>query len=245
MALFNGYDDGGVLYRLRFWTKDVHCVARVLSEVNTLVWYRLHRDGFTIPYRIRTLELARSRELRAERSARDVARARELLDDSDLFGALPEAARARLAAAAKRVYFDARERLVEEGEAGDSMMLLAAGTVAVSKSGTKIGAGTVSLATLGAGAYFGEMSLLTGAPRSASVTASEPCELFVLDREAVAPILSSDPTLAETLSRVLAERTAATEARFEHRREELTRMVDTTRHSILKRMRGFFGLKGA
>ena len=131
-----------------------------------------------------------------------------------------------------------------EGEPGDSMMLIVSGTVSVSKSGTEIGAGTVSLATLGKGAYFGEMSLLTGAPRSATVTATEPVESFVLDHEAVAPILANDPALVETLSRVLAERTAATQARFDHRREELARLVDTDRQSIMTRIRGFFGLKG-
>jgi CRP-like cAMP-binding protein len=141
------------------------------------------------------------------------------------------------------VHFDARERLVVEGEAGDSMMLLASGVVAISKSGSEIGAGTVSLAELGEGSYFGEMSLLTGAPRSATVTATEPVEIFVLDREAVAPILARDPRIAETLSHVLAERTAATQARFDDRKEELARLVDTTRHSILARIRGFFALR--
>jgi small-conductance mechanosensitive channel/CRP-like cAMP-binding protein len=244
IGLVMGFDQSGVAYRLRFWTKDVHCVARVLDDVRSLVWYRLQRDGFTIPYPVRTIEYAPIRELRADRATRDLERARALLDGSDLFGGLPEEARERLAAAAKRVYFDERERLVAEGEPGDSMMLIVSGTVSVSKSGTEIGAGTVSLATLSKGAYFGEMSLLTGAPRSATVTATEPVESFVLDHDAVAPILASDPALVETLSRVLAERTAATQARFDHRKEELSRLVDTDRQSIMTRIRGFFGIKG-
>jgi small-conductance mechanosensitive channel len=242
-ALVSAFGDSAVLYRLRFWTRDVHQLTRVFDELKTRVWYQLHRDGWTIPYPIRTVEFAPAAELEAKRVARDRERAAELLRRSDLFGALDEETRARLAAAARRIRFDARERLVVEGEEGDSLMLIAEGSVAVSKSGTEIGAGTVALATLAPGAYFGEMSLLTGAPRSATVTATEPVELFVLDREAVAPILEHDPAVAETLSRVLAERTAATQARFEGRREELARLLDTNRQSILSRIRGLFGLK--
>ena len=132
---------------------------------------------------------------------------------------------------------------MREGEPGDSLMLLAHGSVAISKSGEEIGATSVSLATLTAGAYFGEMSLLTGAPRSANITAASAVELFVLDREAIAPVLESDPAIAVTLSRVLAERTAATRARFDNRREELSRQVDTDRLSILSRIRGLFSLR--
>ena len=77
------------------------------------------------------------------------------------------------------------------------------------------------------------------------MTANGPVELFVLDRGAVAPILESDPAVAETLSRVLAERTAATQARFDDRKEELAKLVDTNRQSILSRIRGFFALKNA
>ena len=242
IGLLVGFGESAVTYRLRFWSRDVHCVARVLSEVRTRVWYQLQREGWTIPFPIRTVELASAAEIAAQRLARDRQRALELLGEIDLFARLPLATREQLAAAAKRVHFDARERLVVEGDEGDSMMLLASGSVSISKSGSEIGDGTVALANLDAGAYFGEMSLLTGAPRSATVTAAGPVDLFMLDREAVAPILASDPAVAETLSHVLAERTAATHARFENRRGELARLVDTNRQSILSRIRGFFGL---
>lgn len=241
-GLLVGFGESAVSYRLRFWTRDVHAVARVLDEVRSRIWYGLQRDGLAIPFPMRSVEIQPVGEQRAERVERDRERAAGLLASSDLFSHLDPEARDQLARAARRMHFDARERLVVEGAAGDSMMLLASGVVAISKSGTEIGAGTVSLAELREGSYFGEMSLLTGAPRSATVTATEPVEIFVLDREAVAPILERDPEIAETLSHVLAERTAATQARFDDRKEELARLLDTNRQSILTRIRGFFGL---
>lgn len=100
------------------------------------------------------------------------------------------------------------------------------------------------LATLGEGDYFGEMSLLTGEPRSASVVAEGPCETYVLARADLAPILESDPAVAETLSRVLAERTAATVARFEDRRSRGVEAagVEREQESLLGRIRQLFKL---
>jgi CRP-like cAMP-binding protein len=105
-----------------------------------------------------------------------------------------------------------------------------------------VGTGVVELAAMGPGGFFGEMSLLTGAPRSATVTAEGAVEVFVLDREALEPILSADPAIAETLSKVLTERLAATVARFEDRREALRRTEISDHHTLLKRIRSFFRL---
>lgn len=244
VGLVEGFGESAMLYRIRFWSRDVHQVARMLDEVRSRVWYQLHRDGWQIPYPIRTVEHRSAAELHAELEATQRAEVGQLLAKSDLFGGLSEEVRDRLAGAARRLYFDSGEKLVVEGETGDSLMLLADGSVSISKSGVDIGASTVALATLAAGAYFGEMSLLTGDPRSATVTAGGAVEVFVLDREAIAPILESDPTIAETLSQALAERTAATAARFEDRKGELARLVDTDRQSLLGRIRGFFRLEG-
>jgi CRP-like cAMP-binding protein len=100
----------------------------------------------------------------------------------------------------------------------------------------------VALATLGEGDCFGEMSLLTGAPRSATVVAQGAVEVFVLDRKALAPVLHDDPSLAETLSRVLAGRVAATVALFEGRRDELKRQAPAEPHGLLQKIRDFFRL---
>jgi len=88
------------------------------------------------------------------------------------------------------------------------------------------------------------MSLLTGAPRSATVTAEGAVEAFVLDREALAPILERDPAIAETLSRLLAERAAATAARIEDKRGEQRRAGSPDHQSLLGRIRSFFHLGG-
>ncbi|NBX30867.1 mechanosensitive ion channel protein MscS, partial [bacterium] len=63
-------------------------------------------------------------------------------------------------------------------------------------------------AELGPGEFFGEMSLLTGEPRSATVTALVETRLLTIDKEIFRPCLEAEPRLAEALERFLVDRKA-------------------------------------
>jgi small-conductance mechanosensitive channel/CRP-like cAMP-binding protein len=241
-ALASSFSENGVVYEVRYWTRDVHALTRLRDEVVSRIWYHLQREGFRIPFPVRRVELEPTSKIAADRASWRTRRAAELLARIDLFAPLPAEVRQRLAEGAKLRYYDNGERLVAEGETGDSLFVLARGRVMVTKSGTAIGATSVSLALLREGQCFGEMSLLTGEPRSATITAEGAVEVFVLDRSALAPILEQDPGLAETLSKLLAERVAATAARFEDREEELRRTREHSQDTILQRIRSFFKL---
>src|SRR5262249_44909418 len=117
------------------------------------------------------------------------------------------------------------------------------GRVKVTKLGETGESGVVALATLGEGAFFGEMSLLTGEPRSATVTSDGGCEVLVLAKGALAPLLEHDPQLAELLSEAVtarrAKRASTLGARREKRRESSLARVE---HTLLHRIRAFFKL---
>lgn len=78
--------------------------------------------------------------------------------------------------------------------------------------------------------------------RGAAVVALTGCEVFVLDRMALAPLLASDPTLAEALSRALATREAQNAAKLEHQRERGRASDPDVERSFLARIRSFFAL---
>lgn len=238
-VFLESYGDSSVVYRVRAWTENLGEILSFADALNSRAWYAFSRAGISFPFPTRTVNLHQAADATRERRASDLARVEALLGSVDLFAQLgPEALRA-LAQGAARQHHDAGERLVREGEEADSLYLLESGRVAVRKETP--GAAPLELARLGPGELFGEASLLTGEPRMASVVALEGCEVIVIGRAALAPILSADPSLAEGLSRTLAARVAATARQVEDRRRVSEPAVEST---ILSRIRALFGLHG-
>jgi CRP/FNR family transcriptional regulator, cyclic AMP receptor protein len=82
--------------------------------------------------------------------------------------------------------------LCREGESGQEFFVLEDGTVTVTVGGKEV-------ATLGAGDFFGELALLDGGPRTATVTASTEVKVLVLDRREFQALLEEDPIVAVRL----------------------------------------------
>lgn len=100
--------------------------------------------------------------------------------------------------------FEAGDKVVRLGDSGESMYLIAEGTLEVcvpNQSGQLI-----PVANLWPGDCVGEMSLLTGAPRSADVNALSHGILLEVTKESLGPILEANPKLVDALSKILAER---------------------------------------
>lgn len=88
--------------------------------------------------------------------------------------------------------------ILNEGDPGSSMYLIASGEVKVYTRGTG-GTGTVYLARLGEGDFFGEVSVLTGKPRTATITASQRTELLRLDKDKLDRVLAKYPGIRKVL----------------------------------------------
>jgi cAMP-dependent protein kinase regulator len=86
--------------------------------------------------------------------------------------------------------------IINEGDPGSSMYLIASGEVKVYTRGST---GTVYLARLGEGDFFGEVSVLTGKPRTATITASQRTELLRLDKEKLDGVLVKYPGIRKVL----------------------------------------------
>ncbi|MCB1495993.1 MAG: cyclic nucleotide-binding domain-containing protein [Bauldia sp.] len=116
----------------------------------------------------------------------------EVLDESEL---------KILSDHARTVVFDKGTKLIEEDGPGHSMFVIVKGEAEVTVA-DEDGA----VATLGAGGILGEMSLLTGAPRSATVTATETIEALEVDKSALANVLWMSPTLVDRFATMLMRR---------------------------------------
>jgi CRP-like cAMP-binding protein len=108
-----------------------------------------------------------------------------------------------LAAAARVVEFDSASTLIGEGDPSDTMYVLMQGEVSVNITDN---GKDRALTTLRSSEIVGEMSLLTGAPRAATVVAEEPVVALEIDRSAIRPLLLAEPALFDRFAAMLEKR---------------------------------------
>jgi CRP-like cAMP-binding protein len=123
----------------------------------------------------------------------------EMLRRVPLFSHCSKKELAEIAALADELQLDAGRELTREGKRGREFFVIVDGEVVVRRKGRKI-------ATSGAGDFIGEMSLVTGRPRNATVTTATPVRLLVVTDTAFNRLLESSPSIPLKVLRGLAER---------------------------------------
>ncbi len=109
--------------------------------------------------------------------------------------------------------------IIAEGEPGSAMYVIVSGEVKVYTRSA--GGGSIYLAKLGEGDFFGEVSLLTGKPRTATITASQPTDLLRLDKEKLDNALATFPGIRKVLDDIYKKRAKHTvEAMIESLRKK-------------------------
>jgi CRP/FNR family transcriptional regulator, cyclic AMP receptor protein len=125
----------------------------------------------------------------------------DILRAARIFAELPVEVLDRLAEASVRRTYRRNQYLWYQGDEGGRLVVVASGLVKVVLSSPQ--GDQVVLTTLGAGATFGELALLDGSPRSASVVAAEPTAVLLLSRATVIDLLSRYPAVLDAMLRTL------------------------------------------
>jgi len=123
--------------------------------------------------------------------------ATEILAQIDLFNSVPQTHLRRVVDIGLEEQYRAGATIFSEGSPGDKFYLIVEGAVRISR--IVPGMGEEALAVLRPFAYFGEMSLIDDAPRSATVVCHERCRLFVVNRKDLEDLLFVDRDLAYEL----------------------------------------------
>jgi len=223
---------GVALYAVRFQVPDFGQEMRWRDAVASAVLQALRQTG---------LEAAPpGRRLRLDRQGSGDAPDRAaLLERIEIFRPFSAGERVALAAALQERLVPAGAAVVRQGEAGDSLFLLAEGALEVRIAVP--GRGESLAERLTQGAIFGEMSLLTGQPRSATVLAATEALVFELRKQDLEPLLRARPALLEALTTVMAERQARNASR--PAAAERPFAAAPMREDILARLKAIFGFR--
>ena len=188
-----------VTYRVRVWTSNFALDDVIRDRIRTTVYYAFRRTGIVIPYPIQ-VEMSRE-DIAAP--APDPTSAGRLLETVQIFATLPLRRTGAPGGGRARVSLRGGETIVREGDAGSSMFVVARGELVVT-----LNPSAHEVARLGPGDYFGEMSLLTGAPRTASVTAVTDVDVLEITVDAFRQFVLANPAAVERIGSAVADRAA-------------------------------------
>ncbi len=230
-ALLHSFDASAITYRARFWIDNYEIDEIVRDEVRTAIFYAFGRHGIEIPWPI---EVGYEREW-PEPDPETKQRQREaILAGVDLFERLTDEQRREVAAATSARVFGHGEAIVRQGSEGQSMFVVCSGKVDVVLEPDRR-----RVATIESGGYFGEMSLLTGDPRTATVLSVGDTTILELDASVFRRLGAADPHAIEQVG------VAAVARRLEldKARDSVKSAVPTDAHAtLLGRMKKFLGI---
>ena len=232
------FADSAVTYEIKFWMGNHAAYNDICDAIRTNIWYELKRQRITIPFPIRTLQVERRRQHSVPEGH---AEAQSILRGEPLFDCLDDTQLENVLHSARINHYGRGERVIEEGAEGDSMFIVLRGTVHVSvlRNGVNI-----RLGTMRSGDCFGEMSLLTGEPRSATIRADADCEVLEISKEVMAGVMRDSPQCLTQLSEILAKRKLEGEGivRDATRPDDQRNIEREYRASFLRRLRTVFEL---
>lgn len=236
------FGDSAVVYELRFWMREARLYNVACDEIHTALWYEMGRRGMKVPFPTRSLERRSGNVPESFVSAR--SRAAEILRGSGVLSCLAEDEAKGLVEKGTLKLFGPGEALVTRNEPGASMFVILDGSVQI--IGKTAEGPQVVMAHLHAGDCFGEMSLVTGEPRNATVRAVGDVLVLEIRKGDISPLIEARPELAERLGGLL-------EHRQKHRSDSLNRAeaeasskigAPVESRSLVQRIRLFFSQNG-
>jgi small-conductance mechanosensitive channel/CRP-like cAMP-binding protein len=257
MATIMEFDPYGVHYRLKFWVTDYSRKNGIATDVGRLAWYKLRRHGIRAavdlpemidgvlrgtasprPPAVQTAEtdenfvvLTGSTFLRYQQGDK---KGQLMISEDDIRG---------LAAVVKRAVYAKGEVLCRQGDPGRNCYIVAKGLLRGDIITEENGKKYSNEFEVGPGGIFGEMSLFTGMPRTATGIVAEEAVLLKIEAGDFGPVLAKNPGLAEVIADLVSSRNEQNKG-FLLKIKELSEKdihAGTNRKSILEYLKKFVG----
>jgi small-conductance mechanosensitive channel/CRP-like cAMP-binding protein len=243
IVVCSGFGDSAIHYWVRYWCTDLAHDMWTDSQVRLHVAATLARHHMEMPLPHRVL-IRRSATAAPERHERELAARCATLARIELFAALTDAERRAIALELADFPYVPDDVLARQGEAADSLFILAHGRVGVYDDSAGGTGARDHLATLEAPSYFGEMGLLTGQARGATVIAESDVLCYRLDKAGFDAIVRARTELIEPMSKVVVARQSANDARLQALSADArARATSYTAAELVRRIKSFFAIE--
>lgn len=233
---------GYARYALRYWLTDLAPDDPTDGAIRWHIMTALQRAGIKLALEEKSIHITKENEKYDEAiHQREVLLRIKTLRRVELFSSMTDAELKALAERLRYSPFSRGNIITQQGdERSHWLYIIINGEAEVFL--TAADGGKRQLNVLGKGSFFGEMALLTGAPRRASVLAKTDVECYRLDKEAFEEILLARPSIAEEVSNILAVRTAQLNSAAQDMGAISQRDLSQSRGEILATIKRFFSL---
>jgi small-conductance mechanosensitive channel/CRP-like cAMP-binding protein len=237
-ARTKSFGDSAILYEVLYFVDDFARSLDVEGAVADRIYHALERHGLDVPFPTRAVLLAPPARTAEHRRDEERARIAAVIGALDLMQPLPEDSRALLIERATLRRHGPGEVILRKGDPSREMFVVERGSLAVEVPRDPEGVSEV--AQLGAGEYFGEMGLLTGEVRSATVRSKTVCDLVVIDHDAFRDVLAAHPEVLDRMGGLLASRQAGLQAAAAS--DERGPPMEERKRHLSSQIRSFFKL---
>lgn len=236
------FDSGYGRYALRYWLTDLMLDDPTDTLVRNQIYNAFQRAGIRLAVPEHNVHMTKEGEKHEEAvKGREMARRLKALKHVELFANFSEEELRTVAERLKYAPFARGDAITRQGDTSHWLYILASGEADVFLEAP--GAGKRPLDMLKEGSFFGEMGLMTGAPRTATILARTDVECYCLDKASFEDILQSRPAIAEEITPVLVRRRAALNSALQDIDQvQREKMLSQQHTEILGKIRRFFGL---
>ncbi|MDM8528809.1 mechanosensitive ion channel family protein [Anaerolineales bacterium HSG24] len=242
-VLIDDFADATVRYRVRYWIDDFEFRSQIRSIILQRIWYHLNREDleFSTPEQNIYLHNISPESELIKKSQRDKEIA-DVLQTISFLAELNQDQIMRIAAVTDWDTYTTGEYLIHQGAEGDSLFIIKGGTVGIyiDREGAEL-----RVDERITNEFFGEMSLLTGEPRSASAVAETETEVLIIDKQAFAEVLSTDPVILDLMLDALDARLGNLQAKIVTADEQTRKNAEVQRNALIGKITQFLGISSS
>lgn len=223
----------GIDWEIKYWTEDYSKYNDTDALIRQRIWYAFSREKIKFAFPTRTLHIVEKEDEKT--FVEYVSSVSDRLQEVPLFAPLAEEEIERLAKGSTTRVYAPGEAIVRRGQEGNSMFVIVRGSVKVQIPENDH---QKTINKLHSNDFFGEMSLLTGQPRTATVIAEEETEVVQIKKTALKPLFEVNPALMKAICDLIEERRTLL---IQTESEEM----DGTKSDpgVLSSLRKFFGFR--